>query len=365
MQTNKIKALLISNMYPSKNSYLGIFVKIQIEFLEQQGIEVIKVVKSKNGMFRYIGFLLKTLFFVLFKKFDIVHAHYGFHSAFIPALIKRKPLVITFHGSDALLEPFRNKTYNRLQKYVIRKADHLIAVSTHVKKNLIEKLGATEQQVSVISCGVDAEYFRAMNVKEARAQVGIPEKSKVVLFAGKISFMKGLDVIYQCSRRMADVLFIVAGTPVFEGQSENCRYVGLIQNKDMPVWLSACDLYFLPSRSEGTPVGILEALACERPVIVSNIGGCPDLITDAVNGYLIEVENPLGSGQIPEQEMMFSYHLPESELNTIVKKLRDILDNPDKKNIMGCNGREMVVKQYDNRIIAAKIIAVYKTFTGK
>ena len=88
-----------------------IFVKKQVDSLENTSINIVKVIKYGSGIFSYISFCIRSIFYVIFESYDIIHAHYGFHSAFIPAIFKKKPLVITFHGSDARIEPFRNKLF--------------------------------------------------------------------------------------------------------------------------------------------------------------------------------------------------------------------------------------------------------------
>ena len=107
-----MRVLLVSNMYPKKESYSGIFIKHQVETIEKLGIDVIKAVKTTRNPLGYFPFILQTIYRILFSDYDIIHAHYVPHSALIPAMlnwIKKKPLIVTFHGDDARIFPFKNR----------------------------------------------------------------------------------------------------------------------------------------------------------------------------------------------------------------------------------------------------------------
>lgn len=360
-----MKVLLISNMYPGGKSYLGIFIKRQIEALENEGIEIIKVVKNKKLFLAYVSFILKSIFCLLFKSYDLIHAHYGFHSALLPAIVKRKPLIITYHGSDALIEPYRNRFYYYSHKFTMSRADHIIAVSNDVKKKLISGLYAKPDKISVISCGVDTSKFIPLNKIEARNKLGIDENSKVVLFVGKIVFMKGVDVIYDCAHRMQDTLFILIGDGPLRSDIKNCKFPGSRPHKEMPLWMNASDVFVLPSRSEGTPVVLLESLSCGIPVISSDVGGCPDLIKEGKTGYLIAMDNPMPAGQLSEANEISEYFVTNNILTALQDKIVSVLSDPEKMHLMGQQGRQDMIDNYDNRKIAQKVIRLYDKVWNK
>ena len=111
----------------------------------------------------------------------------------------------------------------------------------------------------------------------------------------------------------------------------------------MPKWISAADIFFLPTRSEGTPVVVLEALSSGTAVVVSRVGGIPDLVTDGETGYLVESEN----------------------VDMFEKRLRDLLENPEKCRKMSLQGREKMVESYDTCKVAAKIHNIYGVVLNK
>jgi len=334
-----MNVLVISNVYPSHSHHRGIFVKAQVDDLRNVSkVKIVTVVRKRLYAWAYFPFLLKHIIFLLFKKYDLVHAHYGFHSALVAAIVKRRPLLITFHGSDALIEPLRNRLYSRLQRFVVSRSDHIIAVSSEVRNVLISQLHAEPAKISIISCGVDTSVFSPIDKIDVRRKLKIDEGEKVVLFIGQLRYGKGVDIISECARRMPDVTFLLIGTGPLRINTKNCRSVGIYPNIQIPTWINAADIFILPSRSEGTPVVLLEALSCGIPVVASKVGGIPDVVREGETGYLVE----------PEDVDMFE------------KRLRELLENPEKRRKMGQQGRKDMIENYDSRKIANRIKMIYE-----
>ncbi len=332
-----MNVLVISNAYPSATHQGGIFVANQVKCLSALKLSIVTIVRKGLKFWTYLPFWLRNFLYLLSGKYDLVHAHYGFHSALIPAMVKRRPLVTTFHGSDALTEPLRNRLYFLMQKFVVSRSDHIIAVSNEVKDVLVCRLKADPSRISVISCGVDTSFFAPATKADARKELGIDEGEKVVLFVGHVTYGKGIDVLRKCARLMPDVTFVVLGKGTFEDGTENCRVVGNHPNDQIPRWINGADVLILPSRSEGTPIVLMEALSCGVPVVASRVGGIPDLVKDGQTGYLVE----------------------KDDVETFERKLRELLADPDKCRRMGRQGRKDMVENYDGLRIAERIEQVY------
>ena len=278
LRVEKLKILAISNMYPSARSHLGIFIKQQVEDLENEDFCITKVVKNREGVAPYLPFILKNIFYLLFSSYDIVHAYYGFHSALFAAVIRRKPLVITFVGSDALKEPLRNKIYRTLQRFVVSRSDHIIAVSNQIRDVLIFDLGADPDRISLIKFGVDFGLFRPIPQIEAREKLGFPLDKKLVLFPS--------------SPKRSEKRFDIFNKAVERLQNENRNILAIILSNDgrpyceIPLVMNACDVLVLTSDSEGSPTVIKEAMACNLPIVSVDVGDVAEVIKDVSNCYI-------------------------------------------------------------------------------
>ena len=273
-----MKVLVISNMYPGKNSHLGTFIKEQVKDLETKGFTIIKVVKNREGFVAYVPFILKNVFYLLFSSYDIVHAYYGFHSALFAAIIKRRPLIITFVGSDVLKEPLRNRAYRILQRFVVSRSDHIIAVNSKIRNILISDLGADSNKISVISFGVDFGLFQPIPQVEARERLGFPSDKKLVLFPSSPKrmekrfdiFKKAVELLQKNNQNILPVILSNNGRPYSE----------------VPLIMNACDVLVLTSDSEGSPTVIKEALACNLPIVSVDVGDVREVIKNATNCYI-------------------------------------------------------------------------------
>jgi len=336
----RVRVLVLSNMYPDSNSHFGVFVKDQVEALEKSGVDIVRIVRTRPSTFAYVPFILKSISYLLFGVYDLVHAHYGFHSALFAAIVRRRPLVVTFHRGDALDEPWRSKFYYWAQKLVVNEAMRIIAVSREIKHSLVKDLGSDTGKITTVSCGVDSTVFRPIKDKhELRKVLNLPKDRPLVLFVGSLSYRKGVDIISKCAELLPNVNFVFVGNGNLRTDLPNCTFVGPKPNRELRLWMNACDVFLLPSRSEGLPVVILEACSCGLPVIAAEVGGIPDMITNGENGFIVKTHNPEDYAEV----------------------VKDSLADKQKLNLIGINARELVRRNYDNRVIANKIKSIYES----
>jgi D-inositol-3-phosphate glycosyltransferase len=253
---------------------------------------------------------------------DVIHGHstYGFLAL---SILKHKigvPIVIHVHATTlGLLNSSFGKVHPPTgigvraaairEKFVFSFADRLVAVSNAVARNLIQWYGIDGSKISVVHNGVDTRLFAPSSKEEAKRSVGL-ENTRVVLFVGRLSPIKGIDYLMKAAQTILDefddVTFLfVGGVPKFmRGHQANpqglladinksyndanrLRFLGAIPNNLLPVYYSAADLVVTPSLYEAAPKVILEAMACGTPVIATNVGGIPEVISDGVNGLLV------------------------------------------------------------------------------
>ncbi|HSN96780.1 MAG TPA: glycosyltransferase family 4 protein [Candidatus Nanopelagicales bacterium] len=219
----------------------------------------------------------------------------------------RTPLLTTVLGSDVNevaswpeLRPQIAEAFARCQR--------VVAVSAALGDRVAE-LGVPRERVVVLHNAVDGARFTPEEKGPARARLGVPEGVKLVLYAGYHLPEKGVDVLVEAMGRLAAMgrkdihLLTVGGGPLLEplkaraaalGLGDRARMLGWVLPKDIPGTMAACDVFCLPSRREGCPNVVLEALASGRPVVGSRVGGVPELVREGEggNGLLVPADDP-------------------------------------------------------------------------
>jgi glycosyltransferase involved in cell wall biosynthesis len=237
------------------------------------------------------------------KSNDLIHAHgHPYLSSFIAAkLAKRysKPLVVTQHNTFIEYENFWD-TVERVNdvavgKEVLKEADKIIVVS-NATRNYVLSLGADPERIAVLHNGVDLDRFKPLTgIKdEVRKRLRIPENAVVVLTVRRLVYKNGIDTLIESAeiaiKKNPRLVFLVVGQgPDFEqvkarieqlGIENNFRLTGFVSDEDLPFYYNASDFFVLPSKSgEGLPLVALEAMACGRPVIATNVGGISEIMT--------------------------------------------------------------------------------------
>jgi glycosyltransferase involved in cell wall biosynthesis len=336
-----MKVLLISNMYPKEESYSGIFIKHQVETIEKLGIEVIKAVKTTRNPSGYFPFIFQSIYKTLFSDYDIIHAHYVPHSALVPAMlkwIKKKPLIVTFHGDDARIFPFKNRINRMLTMLVVNCSDKVIARSEEMKE-VLEKLGVLNKKIVVIGAGVDTNLFHPIDKYKVREDLELPKTKYIILFVGRLHKLKGVELIYECARNMPETLFVMVGDGDVKTDLKNCIFIGERRHEEIPLWMSAADILILPSYSEGLPNVVMEALSCGTPAIVTDVGGCSEVMRDSETGFVV----------------------PVGDVEALRDRIKYLLENEDLREKMGKLGREDMIGRYEREKVIGKLKEVYES----
>lgn len=234
--------------------------------------------------------------------FEAILAAWAYPDAVAAAYLARDyhcPLVINVLGSDlnALGQDDRCKPQIR---WAMEQAQRVIVVSHALKERVIE-LGVSADKVLVQHNGVDGEKFRLQDRTEVRARLGLPGETRRVCYVGNFVPEKGVDVLVEAmavllQRGETGVHLSLIGSGSLEptlrafvqtnGLAEQVQFHGRKPHSEIPDWMSATDVFCLPSRREGCPNVVLEALSAGRPVVASAVGGVPELL-DARQGALV------------------------------------------------------------------------------
>jgi len=259
-----MQILMITSEWPMPGTpNTAPFIVRQVEFLRNAGVEVeVFPFRGSGSPLRYLRAWLQVHSKITQSRYDLVHAQFG-QSGLLAVFPKRLPLVVTFRGSDAKGIVGANQRYTHagkilqlLSSLVAKVADQAIVVS----ESLIDLLPA--RQYHVIPSGLDFSLFVINSKLEAQKQLGLELGLPLILFSGsKLEPRKRYDLA-------EDVMEIVSEK--FPGA--RLITVDSTSHNRMPIYLNACDALLSTSMHEGSPNMVKEALACNLPIISTDVG---------------------------------------------------------------------------------------------
>ena len=229
-------------------------------------------------------------------NFDFIYCHF-FSSAlkgFRYAKNHNVPFFVATGESEIepLLIPYPRFSWDAFRDYT----NGVVAVSSK-NKTEAEELGyIDEKKCRVFPNGTDSSLFRQLDRAECRKQLGLPKQAFIISCVGFLCERKGQNRVMEAIRKLKDnnvnVLFIGASAKVdsFPLQGDEILFKGTVNNKDLPLYLCASDIFCLPTRAEGCCNAIIEALACGLPIISSNRPFNWDVL-DKSNSILVNPDN--------------------------------------------------------------------------
>jgi glycosyltransferase involved in cell wall biosynthesis len=291
-----MRILLVSQMYPGPSAPdFGAFVR-QVEVaLEQRGHEFARAVIDRRAGSRVKYLRLASQAIAAARRFrpDVVYAHFLFPAGAIAAAAARASgagLVVTAHGQDV-----RNlgaiPGVSSATRLTIRRG-RVVAVSDFLRRQLVARLSGLGE-VEVIDCGVDLERFHGADAAAARVHVGWEGQPPFFLYVGSLTEVKNVERLAEAFATLGrGSLVLVGDGPLrtrLEGR-ERVRVVGTVPHAEVPNWIAASDVLCQPSLVEAFGQALLEALASERPVLATRVGGPPEFVTPDV-GVLVDPED--------------------------------------------------------------------------
>lgn len=256
------------------------------------------------------------------------------------------PTITTIHGVTAKINPLIDAAqlaYLRTIGSMISKYSFKVVALTLQDQKTLVHLGWNSNKIIIIPNGVDTELF-------TRGKNSDPQ---LIAWHGRFVAQKGLEYLIQAASLIVkngypNIKFALVGEGPLKqnialmaerlGVSKNIIFVGRLPSlKDIPVFLNQANFYVLPSLREGMPWALLEAMACGKPVIGSDISGINDVITHGKNGLIV----------------------PPRNSTALANSILLLLNNDKLRHDLGQNARQLMAEKYSWKIINERIEKIY------
>lgn len=301
---SRYKTLYFNNILP--------FVYEQGEALRGQGVDVEYLLIKGNGLNAYFSSVKPLVEKIKDFEPDLIHAHYGLSG--VTAVAQNKiPVVTTFHNGETL-----SVIVNLICSLAALRAKHVVCVAKHIYDKILMK----PKNYSIIPCGVDLEKMPLRDHYETRKKLNFEPTKKYILFGGAFD---NLRKNYPLLRE--------AVTLINDYEIEVVEMKGL-NREQLNDLMFACDVFCLPSKSEGSPQALKEAMACNCPIVATDVADIKHLLGDVEGHYLCDFSPQSLAVKLKEA---FAYGKRTAGRNRIEK--------------LGL----------DNKAVASKLVDIYKS----
>jgi len=329
-------------------------IKPDIETLVEPHVKLYCV--PKEGKYNYRG-IMNLVMLARRNNVDIVHTHnwatyfYGFCMA---VCIRGLALVHGEHGRDQCEWILPRKRYYLLKLFTMR-TKQLIAVTKDIRDSMVLKWKIPEPSVRIIENGVDLDRFKLSKsvIEKKKHDIGISGDSIVIGNIGVLRDVKNHGLLFNAFKGIRGefpncILLIIGDDPhgnrkemyikqVEElGIAENVVFLG--QRTDIPELLGCMDIYVNMSLFEGMSNTILEAMASRLPVVASNVGGNPELVSHEVSGLLF----------------------PSGDLQGLIDALKKLLLHKELRIRMAERGHETIMSKHSLDKMIKENMEVYE-----
>ncbi len=278
-------------------------------------------------------------------KPDILHAHYATSYGLLGALSGFRPFILSVWGSDVYEFPKTSFLHKQLFRYNLSKADKILSTSEAMAK---ETALYTNKAIEVTPFGIDTNVLKVQKGKS------LFKPDDIV-----IGTVKSLEPVYGIDR-LIDAFYklvqkhpklplklMIVGSGSLEdmlkqqvkglGIQDQTTFISHVPYSEIVDYYNMLNVFVALSRSESFGVSVIEAGACELPVVVSDVGGLPEVVEDQVTGFVVDAED-------------------NQKVESAIEKL---VLNQDLRKQMGNNARQSVLKRYNWQDNVSQMIEIY------
>lgn len=280
---------------------------------------------------------------------QVVHTHLFAADTYgrVAALLARVPVIVsTRHNTRA----WQGRGRRALARVLAVATSRTIACGREVGRTMVESERIPARKMVVIPNGIDLRRFAAADRMSLRSELGVPEGRILLGVVGRLHAQKGhLDLLEALAALPGGITgwtCVIAGSGPLEGAikdrilelglQDRVRLIG--QRDDMPDVLAALDVFVMPSRWEGLPMALLEAMTFRLPIVATRVGSIPDVIDENRNGILV----------------------PPADPPALSAALHRLVTEPASRERLGREARESVERVYNAELTAKAYEDLYR-----
>ena len=293
--------------------------------------------------------------------FEIAHAHtpqkFFAESIYIFDLLakRKKPYVVSIRLINRSLEPFLlsvSHVYRKLvEKRIFTRASKIIVQSKVNRAFMIHNCGVCPSKIAIIPNGVDTSFFDSKSIEDNPFKYNQKDE-KIILFAGRLTSQKGLDVLLKAfaeiKNRHHNLKLLIAGDGPLKSYLKNLsgilglegavNFLGAVSHAEMPKLYTVADIFVLPSLSESFPNSLLEAMAMEKAIVATRVGAIPEIIRNNEEALTV----------------------PPGDLKSLAGAVERLLSEGELAKKLSKSARALVKKKYTWESVTRKTLKVYE-----
>jgi glycosyltransferase involved in cell wall biosynthesis len=286
--------------------------------------------------------------------YQLVHAHLSpalVYLAMVSLLYSQVPYLYSEHSVNNRRRHL--KALKPVDRFLYSRYRQVLPVSEEVRQSLLQWLPALSEKIQVVPNTVDAGELRmpaSREIERLRREIGLEPEEQVVLFAGRLVPAKGPDILVEALHGLAlhtsrPVRALFAGDgPLRSSLEQGCaglaapvRATFLGSREDIPRLLALADLVVLPSRWEGLPMFLLEAMAAQKTILAAGVGGIPDAIVHQENGWLV----------------------PPDRAAAVAQGIAHLLDHPNLRRSLAESACQTFEARYAPDVAMGRLLQIY------
>jgi glycosyltransferase involved in cell wall biosynthesis len=381
-----MKIAIITPVFPPYAGGIGAVAFEHAKYMKQKGEELTVftplypnhnkdhidpvAVKRLKPLFSYGNAAYVPALYRFIKEFNVVHLHYPFFGGAEVIWrhrrkLKRRGIKVVVHYHMDVVGTGIMKTFFSIHKKIflpklIKMADRVIVTSNDYAKNsdIAKLFDKYQQKFREVPNGVNTKIFiPAEKSEKILSKHNIQPSQKIVLFVGgldKAHYFKGVDVLIEAMSRLKqssyDWRLVIVGSGDLQKEYESLAsqlhidaktvFAGYVTEQDLPLYYQSADCVVLPSidKSEAFGMVLVEAMACGKPVVASNLAGVRSVFTENKEGLLSKIK----------------------DADDLATKINYILNNEELVKDFGIKSRQKAVTTYDWNVLGEKILKIYE-----